>query len=847
MDTLRETDIIATRFWQGFLKLSSDLGDTRKIKIHLEAMVCLYVHAVSYREPSGSGLIEALFDRRLLVNESYANISSDSEIFAWLRASHPAEFRERMNGLVSAVREAFHHDRVEETLIAPGDEEAALTRFSFVYEWLRKVDEEFIPPVFDLGLARLAAPGVDFAREAFCARLASALLPLGSHTLVDMFGVTGQFPIQAAKVAGQSLRVLTGVRRDWLGFARDMRLRMDAIRNEELPSPASQEELFEWPHHRVDLALINPPGRRFHRDEIASLVENRPWSRPPSALSFAHEAMLTHARFDLMLVIVPRSDGQSSQVRFRPRDELVRGGHVVAVIDLPRSASGQKSAKFSAWLIRKDGPGFQLGKETILFIDTEPLAHLGFSEHGKAVASFVGRLVALCTERIDFDHAPFEPSGKGEHLLQNIFAREFGSGYRNVPGLCQQVPVWHVVENECRLVAQAYLQSKGQDDFLARVDRAIVNRYLDDESASGKRIYVIGNNGEGKSFLLQDIAHETAVKKRRKVVAISFGAIDRFPRLLKGQGASFYTYMGARTSMAGINIRDAAVMAGRLMLEIHASPEKKAIFDEIAQLAGFESELYLMPRGIGRNAHADGGLIGGVVRLNADEAIDRERAVSLQESPAASRMYKLGLKRRQDRGSITPFDELSSGEQQIIMLAAKMVRYASSGTLFLVDEPEISLHVSWQRAIPKIFTTIGRRFRADVLVATHSPIVISGALESDDHCFTLRDVTLQPLDEESRRSVETALFEGFRTYTTNNREVHERCASLVAEFIDVANRDQVAQDVGNDILGQLGEMRRIVEDGRTFDSRDTAVADIDLIEKAQAAITEIRDVKASRN
>ncbi|WP_321937998.1 AAA family ATPase [Paraburkholderia sp. J8-2] len=847
MDNLRETDIVATRFWNDFLRQSSDDGDIQRAPPYLEALICLYVQEVSYRDPLNSELIERLRSRRLLRSERFTSISGDSEIIGWLRTSNPPEFRERMNGLALAVQEGLQSESGDGNLIAPGDEEAALKRFSFVQGWLQTRNKDLILPTFDLGLSRLAASGVDFAREAFCARLASSLLPRNSRTLVDMFGVTGQFPIQAAEVVSEDLRVLTGVRSDWLGLARDMRFHISAIRHERLPFPAnSGGELFEWPHHHVDLALINPPARRFHRDEIDSLVENRPWTRPPSALSFAHEAMLTHARFELMLAIVPQVDGRSAHPRFRPRDELVLGGHVIAVIDLPRSASDQRAAKFSAWLIQKERQQIRTGDEAIVFIDAEPLARLSFSDNGKAVASFIGRLIALCAEHIDFNRAPLEPSGKGEHLLQSIFAREFRSGYRNVPGLCQRVTVRNVAENGYRLIARAYLESNSEEAFLARVDRAKLNTCLDDEAALGKRIYVIGNNGEGKSFLLQHIAHETAVKKR-KVVAISFGAIDRFPRSLKGEGANFYTYMGARTSVAGINIRDAAVNAGRLMLEIHASPEKKAIFDEIALLAGFESELYLIPVSIGSNAHTDGGLIGGVVRLNADEPMDREHAAMLRQSPMESRKYKLGLKRKLDRGSITPFDELSSGEQQIVMLAAKMVWHASTGTLFLVDEPEISLHVSWQRAIPKMLTTIGRRFRADVLVATHSPILISGALEGDDHCFTLRDGTLQSLDQESRRSVETALFEGFRTYTTNNREVHERCASLVAEFIDVANRDQVAQDVGSEILGQLGEMRRIVENGRSFDSRDTAEADIDLIGKAEAAITEIRNLQASRN
>lgn len=65
--------------------------------------------------------------------------------------------------------------------------------------------------------------------------------------------------------------------------------------------------------------------------------------------------------------------------------------------------------------------------------------------------------------------------------------------------------------------------------------------------------------------------------------------------------------------------------------------------------------------------------------------------------------------RQESRSSITTFDELSSGEQQLLTLALKLTAYASDSTVILVDEPELSLHVSWQRAIPVMLEIIGSR------------------------------------------------------------------------------------------------------------------------------------------
>ena len=68
--------------------------------------------------------------------------------------------------------------------------------------------------------------------------------------------------------------------------------------------------------------------------------------------------------------------------------------------------------------------------------------------------------------------------------------------------------------------------------------------------------------------------------------------------------------------------------------------------------------------------------------------------------------------------------QLSSGEQHQIVLFYELIFKAESNALFLIDEPEISLHVDWQRQfvsdLRKIATLGDRHF----LIATHSPQII---------------------------------------------------------------------------------------------------------------------------
>ena len=67
---------------------------------------------------------------------------------------------------------------------------------------------------------------------------------------------------------------------------------------------------------------------------------------------------------------------------------------------------------------------------------------------------------------------------------------------------------------------------------------------------------------------------------------------------------------------------------------------------------------------------------------------------------------------------------LSSGEQHQIVLFFELIFLANSGTYYLIDEPEISLHVDWQRSflddIARVESLRGHKF----IIATHSPQII---------------------------------------------------------------------------------------------------------------------------
>ncbi len=69
-------------------------------------------------------------------------------------------------------------------------------------------------------------------------------------------------------------------------------------------------------------------------------------------------------------------------------------------------------------------------------------------------------------------------------------------------------------------------------------------------------------------------------------------------------------------------------------------------------------------------------------------------------------------------------DALSSGEQHELVLLYDLLFRVQPNTLVLIDEPELSLHVLWQKRFLPDLLEIVKTARFDALVATHSPFIV---------------------------------------------------------------------------------------------------------------------------
>lgn len=89
-------------------------------------------------------------------------------------------------------------------------------------------------------------------------------------------------------------------------------------------------------------------------------------------------------------------------------------------------------------------------------------------------------------------------------------------------------------------------------------------------------------------------------------------------------------------------------------------------------------------------------------------------------------------------------NQLSSGEKQIVFRGGFLLRNkeSSKGALILIDEPELSLHPSWQIKsldfFKKLFTDSEGSQTSQIIISTHSPFIIHNPNRNNDKVVVLK-------------------------------------------------------------------------------------------------------------
>ena len=93
--------------------------------------------------------------------------------------------------------------------------------------------------------------------------------------------------------------------------------------------------------------------------------------------------------------------------------------------------------------------------------------------------------------------------------------------------------------------------------------------------------------------------------------------------------------------------------------------------------------------------------------------------------------------RHSKNGSVIAPHSLSSGEKQLLILFSKIIRRSSESSFIIIDEPEISLNIKWQRMLMDTLSFFVGESHAQFIIATHSFEILSRHM---DNVVKLEDI-----------------------------------------------------------------------------------------------------------
>lgn len=349
------------------------------------------------------------------------------------------------------------------------------------------------------------------------------------------------------------------------------------------------------------------------------------------------------------------------------------------------------------------------------------------------------------------------------------------------------------------------------------------------DSTASRVSCVIGPNGSGKSQLLRAIVDvvearggqhsfitETSpqVEEFSQVLAISNLVTDVFPSTRR---LDKYRYLGVRqaTNWTGTKAVESLTIDS-VLLSMRNSSRTRALENALNMIgfSGFTLNLEAEKKPTRGRPRAEQEVESEPRPLDLFEAavlpLLREMRFELTklapdawhylmgEIDSSARKFEVdtadGVAHLRKRGELVaslvfaqgsrrdPVNGLSAGQLLVVSLAARLAAHVTSGSLVLIDEPEIGLHPTWQSAIaPLLRELVPPELDSHIVIATHSPHVVVDAddvLAPGEHWGTFEAFE----EEVGGRSVENILYRVFGARVIGNSEVEDDL-TLLTSFI----------------------------------------------------------------
>lgn len=484
--------------------------------------------------------------------------------------------------------------------------------------------------------------------------------------------------------------------------------------------------------------------------------------------------------------------------------ELAHSGILRAVIELPRVYNANAR---NLYILDSYGEN----SADVFFINSDKLYSL-LKGDDSLLASFISKLVSSGSDRLSVNWVASSNYKENKYL-----DRFFPDGYKDVPGLVYRASPNEFYASKPMNVAKFVSSSIDEDLIFSPLDYAMIYHGI----KAGNTIcghYVIGNNGVGKSLLLRFLA-EKLVNENQRLLLVSFGLTDRFHPLKGKQGI---VYLGDKHSEKNISLikRNKGIL--ECISNVFSNNVTHKFFNSLLKKLGFSESIYCVP--VAYTASKSNS-------FDYSNVYKMEDFITQEEKNDG---YLLAI-RHTNNDQIVIFDNLSSGEQQLLLMFSRIISNISHGDVMLIDEPEVSMHIEWQQKLPYLFDMISEEYQASFVVATHSPIIINSVDMNKSKCYTASQAGLEVIDKDSVRNVESTIFDSFDVVTKNNRSVYETCAKTVSVFMENVNNNQDVKIQYQKSKKELRELSRKLNEN----NQHVLTNEISLVRRAQDAVEEL--------
>lgn len=332
--------------------------------------------------------------------------------------------------------------------------------------------------------------------------------------------------------------------------------------------------------------------------------------------------------------------------------------------------------------------------------------------------------------------------------------------------------------------------------------------YLPLSNEDGGITFLVGENGTGKSTELRNLAVRFT-DEGSTVVAISGSVFDKFPsmrnakyhRLSPSTGRQ-YVANAFKAAISGQGIREeprSARLLGRILsyagflpvlgydVKVGRSWTPASAHSALASLDEVEEIDRMLLRSVvdgiaSRDRYGDTNILDLGSSGHSNISLELSALLRYERLLRRTKIVNGVILKLAKNNQFFDLAKASSGELTLLAIYAFLAPRMTERIVILIDEPENSLHPRWQSEYCKQFFDLFHLYGPKLFIASHSPIIVSGA---EAHGIPSRTIVLprHRTANSDIQSIDGILMEAFGVLAPASHYLSEMVASMLNDLM----------------------------------------------------------------